>query len=290
MNGERIPRMTDPSANSIDYLVIGHVSNDLTPQGSILGGTVAYAGRTAQALGLRVRAITAAENDIDLSQLEGIEIRQMPSTGSTTFENRYTSEGRVQILHERASDIIQQDVPPGWQNTHIVHLGPIADEVDRTLMESFPGALMCITPQGWLRYWDDDGRVKMMSWDQISDLLPSADAVVISMEDLADDLRSVQAMADRCEILAVTDAARGARVFWNGQQRHVPAPAVEEVDPTGSGDIFAAAFFVRLHQTDDPLEAAHFANYLAAASVTRQGLAGTPTVDEVQGAYQQVTP
>ena len=130
----------------------------------------------------------------------------------------------------------------------------------------------------------------MKGWDQISDMLPNADAVVISMEDLADNLRSAQDMADRCEILAVTDAARGARVFWSGQQRDVPAPAVEEVDPTGSGDIFAAAFFVRLHQTNDPFEAAHFANCLAAASVTRQGLAGTPTMEDIQDAYLQVTP
>jgi sugar/nucleoside kinase (ribokinase family) len=282
--------MTDPSANIIDYLVIGHVSIDLTPKGSIVGGTVAYAGRTAQALGLRVRVITSAEKGFDLSQLENIEILQMPSTQSTTFENRYTSEGRIQILHGRASDIGTRDVPHGWRSANIVHLGPIAAEVDTTLIESFPGALMCTTPQGWLRQWDDNGRVHMTGWDQISDLLPIADAVVISMEDLADDPKSAQDMAPYCEILAVTDAARGARVFWNGQQRDVPAPVVEEIDPTGSGDIFAAAFFIHLYQTNDPFEAARFANYLAAASVTRQGLASTPTMEDIQDAYRQVTP
>jgi sugar/nucleoside kinase (ribokinase family) len=149
---------------------------------------------------------------------------------------------------------------------------------------------MCITPQGWLRQWDEKGRIHIMGWDQISDLLPTANAVVISMEDLVDDLRSVQDMAHHCEIFAVTDAARGAKVFWNGQQHDMPAPAVEEVDPTGSGDIFAAAFFVRLYQTNDPFEAARFANCLAAASVTRQGLASTPTMEEIQEAYRQVTP
>ena len=282
--------MTDPSANSIDYLVIGHVSNDLTPNGPILGGTVAYAGRTAHALGLRVRAITATDKDIDLSQLENIEIHHMPSTQSTTFENRYTSKGRIQILHGRASDISYKDIPRGWHSADIVHLGPIADEVDTTLIESFPGALMCITPQGWLRRWDEKGRVHLTGWDQISDLLPAADVVVVSMEDLAEDPQSAQDMAPCCKILAVTDAARGANVFWSGEERHIPAPEVEEVDPTGSGDIFAAAFFVRLYQTDDPWEAARFANYLAAASVTRRGMDSTPTMDEIQAAYQLVTP
>ena len=282
--------MTDPSANSTDYLVIGHVSNDLTPQGLILGGTVAYAGRTAQALGLRVRAITSAEKGFDFNQLENIEILHMPSTQSTTFENRYTSEGRVQILHGRASVISTKDVPRGWRSANIVHLGPIADEVDTTLVKSFPDALLCITPQGWLRHWDGEGRVRMAGWDQISGLLPTANAVVISMEDLANDLQSAQDMADRCEILAVTDAAKGVRVFRNGQHRDVPAPMVEEVDPTGSGDVFAAAFFVHLYQTNDPFEAARFANVLAAASVTRQGLASTPTREDIQDTNRQVTP
>ena len=44
----------------VDYLVIGHVAHDLTPQGPRLGGTVAYSALTAQALGLRVGIVTAA--------------------------------------------------------------------------------------------------------------------------------------------------------------------------------------------------------------------------------------
>ncbi|KPK88552.1 MAG: hypothetical protein AMJ88_18850 [Anaerolineae bacterium SM23_ 63] len=81
--------MTDPSANIIDYLVIGHVSNDLTPNGPILGGTVAYAGRTAQALGMKVRVITSAEEGFDLNPLENMEVLQLPSRRTTTYENRY---------------------------------------------------------------------------------------------------------------------------------------------------------------------------------------------------------
>jgi sugar/nucleoside kinase (ribokinase family) len=281
--------MTDPSADVVHYLVIGHVSNDLTPNGPILGGTVAYAGRTALALGSRVSAITSAGEDIDLSELDNINILQLTSERSTIFENRYTADGREQILHARASHISSEAVPPGLNEANIVHLGPIANEVDPTLIELFPGALKGMTPQGWLRRWDERGRVRLTRWDQIRDLLPTANAVVISMEDLADDPKSAQDMALHCEILAVTDAARGARIFWNGEQRDIPAPAVEEVDPTGSGDIFAAAFFVRLYQTGDPWESARFANYLAAASVTRRGLAGTPTKEDVQVAYLQVT-
>jgi sugar/nucleoside kinase (ribokinase family) len=65
---------------------------------------------------------------------------------------------------------------------------------------------------------------------------------------------------------------------------------VAEIDPTGSGDIFAAGFLVRLHQTKDPWEAARFANVLASASVTRRGIASTPLPDEIQSALEQVSP
>ena len=38
----------------VDYLIIGHITLDLTPDGPRLGGTVTYSALMAQALGLRV--------------------------------------------------------------------------------------------------------------------------------------------------------------------------------------------------------------------------------------------
>jgi sugar/nucleoside kinase (ribokinase family) len=60
------------------------------------------------------------------------------------------------------------------------------------------------------------------------------------------------------------------------------------VDATGAGDIFAAAFFVRLNQTRDPWEAARFATCLAAQSVTRVGLNGIPTREEIESCLMEV--
>ena len=282
--------MTDPTTNPIDYLVIGHVAKDLTPEGPVLGGTVAYAGRTAHALGLRVGIVTSAGKDIDLSPLDDLEMTCLPAEHTTTFENRYTPEGREQTIHGRASAIGPEDIPPKWQAADIVHLGPIAAEVDPSLIDRFPDALIGITPQGWLRKWNQDGRISPRKWDQLIDILPVADAVVLSVEDLVGDLQAAQEIAAYCDILAVTNSAHGANIFWKRQERHIPAPAVVEVDPTGSGDVFAAAFFVHLSQTEDPWEAARFANHLAAVSVTRHGTAATPTIDEVQVARYQVNP
>ena len=60
------------------------------------------------------------------------------------------------------------------------------------------------------------------------------------------------------------------------------------LDPTGAGDVYAAAFFVRLRETRDPYEAGRFATQLAAVSVTRPGLAGAPTPAEAAAARTEV--
>jgi fructokinase len=57
---------------------------------------------------------------------------------------------------------------------------------------------------------------------------------------------------------------------------HVPAPAVEEVDPTGAGDTFAAAFVAAYRAGADPVEAARRACALAALSVTVLGAMQAP--------------
>jgi sugar/nucleoside kinase (ribokinase family) len=83
-------------------------------------------------------------------------------------------------------------------------------------------------------------------------------------------------------VLVATQGRDGCTVYAAGQRKQVPAPTTPEVDPTGAGDIFAAAFFTRLSVSCDPMAAAQFANCLAARSVTRRGLAGVPTPQEVK--------
>ncbi len=280
--------MVGLTSNTIDYLAIGHVAKDLTPEGPVTGGTVAYAGRTANALGLCVGIVTSTGADLDMGSLNHLNVKCLPAEKSTTFENNITTEGRQQILHAEARVISANDIPPHWHTAAVVHLGPIAAEVDPGIIDRFPGALVGITPQGWLRRWDERGNISLIKWQRIKDLLPPASAIVLSLEDLKNDLQAAREMATYCNILAVTVSASGALVFWKGEERKIRAPRVEEVDATGAGDIFAAAFFVRLHQTKDPWESARFANLLAAASVTRQGLASTPTDNEVQAAQVEV--
>ena len=70
----------------IDYLVLGHVTQDITPAGLMLGGTVTYAALTAQALGCKAGIVTSARADLDLEPLNGIPVHLIPAEFSTTFK------------------------------------------------------------------------------------------------------------------------------------------------------------------------------------------------------------
>lgn len=274
----------------VEYLVIGHVAEDLTPSGTQLGGTVSYAALTARALGMSVGIVTSVGEDAPLKVLKGIQIVNIPTKRSTVFENVYTEHGRRQTLHHQAALIEFKHIPQAWRNAPIVHLAPIAQEFDGSLAGRFPTSLVGVTPQGWMRGWDENGKVFATAWENSKQVLGRVGGVVMSIEDIARDLELVESMAHQTRVLCLTEGESGSVLHWNGDRRRFRAPVVKEVDATGAGDIFAAAFFVRLHQTRDPWEAARFATNLAAYSVTRVGLGGIPTREEIESCLMEVLP
>ena len=211
-----------------------------------------------------------------------------PAEHSTAFENRYLNGKRTQYLIHQAPTLDYYHIPEPWRNASIVHLGPVAGEVEPGIVRSFPDALVCVTPQGWLRGWDADGRVFPAEWPEASFVLSHTGACVMSLEDVGGDEGRIDELASSCRVLAVTEGNNGSRLYWNGDVRRFPAPRMDELDPTGAGDIFAAAFFGRLFTTRDPWEAARFATLLSAVSVTRPGLEGVPTPEEIQSCLVEV--
>ncbi len=270
---------------SIDYLLVGHICKDLWPDGYGVGGTAAYSALTARNLGQCVAIVTSAARDFDFrSSLDGVLISAQDSPATTTFENLYSPGARQQFLRDVASRIRADAIPLVWRQADIVHLGPLAQEVDESLAEFFvdanPNVLLATTPQGWMRQWDATGRVGPKRWDE-SALSASVRVVILSKEDIGDDESRFEACARRFEVAIMTDGHHGATAAWRGEMRHFPAYPAVEVDPTGAGDVFAAAFLVALKETGDPWRAACFANCAGAASVTRSGLASIPTPAEL---------
>ena len=273
--------------SSMRYLTIGHICQDILPAGLVFGGAATYASRAASALGCQVQVFTSTAPDLDVRPaLPQAEIIRYPADRTTTFENVYTSDGRRQTLHAVAERLTPDRFPASLQ-ADIVHLAPIAQEVDLSWLDRFPGALLGATVQGWLRQWDAQGHISPIEWAAADEVLAKANAVVCSIEDVGFDEAVVTRWASNARLLIVTRGAEGCTIYQAGAAQHVPTRPQPLFDTTGAGDIFAASFFVRLRQTGDPLLAARFANCIAGHSITRRGLDSVPLPAEIDDCLAQ---
>ena len=281
----------------LDFLTIGHVTRDLHPDGTFsLGGTVTFAALTAYRLGLVTGIVTRADAEMNAALsalLPSIALHVAPSPQTTTFANQYYDGFRTQYLHARAAPFQSKDVPPAWRNAPIVLLGPLAQEMSPEFVALFPhrpGVILAATPQGWLRRWDADGRVWPTPWSAADRVLPLLDALILSHDDLLPFADGSRAEADailtqwsrQVPLLVATDGQHGATLFRQGSIQHFPAYPAHEVDPTGAGDVFAAAFLTSLYQHGEPERAVDFANCVASFSIEQAGTQSIPTMEMVE--------
>lgn len=287
-------------ASPVDLFIIGHVTRDLIDPNSqteyLLGGTVSFAAITALRLGRRPTILTSAAGDVDLSELPPeVELYVLPSQQTTTFANVYTEQGRIQYCYAQASPIRAENVPTAMRQPSVVLLGPLVGEVDADVAAVFhEQTLVAAVPQGWMRRWDDTGRVFSKPWENESTILPHLDVLVLSQEDIDNDLSRLDAAFAQVPLVVLTEYRDGSTIYQRQpgggvESIKIPPRPAREVDPTGAGDVFATAFLLRLQETNDPVQAARFANVTASFGVEGEGIAGIPTRERVL-AYMEEFP
>lgn len=272
---------------AIEYLVLGHVTVDrLDDKRVAMGGTATYAAVTARNMGARVGVHTSASYEPGLiDTLGGVLVARIPAEYTSCFVNDYSSGKRVQTIESVAEKLTYEQILPEWRNPPVVHLGPLCQEIDTNLVERFPRSLVGVTPQGWMREWDETGLVRAVDWADAERVLRKAHVVVISEDDVAD--RSIiEDWASRARMLVVTLGERGCDVYRRGGAEAFHSPAftpASEVDPTGAGDVFAAAFLWHLHNSGgDWKTAADWANCVASFVVEKRGVSGVPKLADVE--------
>jgi len=273
--------LPDPLKNSVDYLVIGHLTRDIDEQGEQLGGSAAYAALTAAAFGLKVGIVTNSGTDINLKMLENVPIANNQTSETTTFESWLENGKRKLKVHQLAAPIQIHNIPVAWMDSQIVHLAPVLGEVSPNMARQFEASSLGLTPQGWLRELDEHGNVQFCEWPEADFVLQQSMAAVISEEDLLGHTSLLNSLATSVPILANTQGKSGAEIFQYGEKLELAGISSNEIDSTGAGDIFASAFFIRLHFGDSIEEAGRVANLVASKSVERRGLLGVPTADEI---------
>jgi hypothetical protein len=285
----------------VDLLVVGHVTRDLLPAGDWrAGGAALYASVTAQRMGLRVGVVTSAPPDLraHVAQILGdaVTLAVVESETATTYENRYTPAGRVQFLRSVAQPLTLADIPLAWRTCDVALLAPVAGELAPALAGELRPRIRGAAPQGWLRQWGADGRVRPRQFSAAElDALGALAALILSREDLTGPdahpeaqtaaERTLRDWARRLPLLAVTCGAAGAELWRGGVVERFHGYPAREVDPTGAGDVFATAFLCALAASGDAASALDQANRVAALSVEGDGSSAIPTPAQVAARY-----
>jgi sugar/nucleoside kinase (ribokinase family) len=284
-----------------DYTTVGHVSVDVMPGGARrAGGSAFYSALQAARLGLRSLIITQgveAEIKSLLAPYRAeLELQILPASETTTLQSTGDRAPRAQRLLAwagRMEEGIEID-------SSIVHLAPIARETPRQWSGS--ADFIGLTPQGLVRAWAGASReIRLVPLAPA--LLPERwDAAVISETEresctglipdtpsrraasrgpaAADGEAGPTAAGDEARpavrsrgVVAVTAAAAPTSIHMpDGELARVRVPVIEDFcDDVGAGDVFAAAFFVALHEGRPARAAAAFANAAAAVRIAGTG-------------------
>jgi sugar/nucleoside kinase (ribokinase family) len=276
------------------YLVIGQIVCDIQPDGSgVLGGTALYSALTAARLGWRVGVLTRGRygeriNGVDVPSLEPfsdeLTIITQEAETPTFFVNEYHGGRRTQTIRNWAGPIDLHGLPPHWANAKVIHLGPVAREIDPHQAMSLTPDFLGITPQGWMREWpmERGGRVHHVPLRLPPELLARTDAIVVSDEEIALARPVVEWVGDR-RIGVVTLGENGCNLIYAGHRAELPGYPVKTVDLTGAGDVFAAAFFAKASdRTVSPVTAGRYANLVAALSLRAVGPGAVPSIEEIE--------
>jgi len=102
--------------------------------------------------------------------------------------------------------------------------------------------------------------------------LPS-ETEAATMTGIEDEDRACRHLLDAgIELVVRKQGTNGCTLYQSGEKEvHIPGFVVEEVDPTGAGDSFAAGFLFGLLQGWPPPKCGRFANATGALAVTRLG-------------------
>jgi sugar/nucleoside kinase (ribokinase family) len=276
--------------SDFEYVTVGHVTVDvLEPDGLRRpGGGAFYSALQAARLGLRTLIVTkGAQRELEgllAPYREELDVEILPAEQTTTLATWGMGAQRRQQVLAWAGAMSE----PIEVDTSILHLAAVARETPGSWRgrADFVG----ITPQGWTRAWDERGEISHVALDP--EALPEhVDALAISeverawCEELiaspakrAGHMEPLAQAGDRspaggARVMAVTaGSAPTTIVLADGSETKIAVPArVRPREDLGAGDVFAAAFFVALHEGRSPADAAAYGNAAATVRIAGEG-------------------
>lgn len=274
-----------PQFVAVGHVTLDHIGEDVRP-----GGTALYAGLTAHRLGCSVGLVTSFGPDFPRNVFPPkIEVAHVPAPQTTVFRHETARDGRRLTLLSRAADLEIGHLPPSFKAADLALLCPDANEVDPYFAAEFSEGAVGAAAQGWLRARGAGGAISPARWEDAPPVLPHVQALFLSEEDLGPFAEEIVEWFQQIPLGVITLGSRGAHLFVSGERYFIEAEPADEVDATGAGDVFAAAFLIDYQRHGNPWEAAQFAACAAALSVEGIGVAAIPSraaVEERLAAYR----
>ena len=294
-------------------LHVGNVAKDIVPddpRGWRLGGGVSFAALTSARLGLRSAAIIGVDRvtrharELDLLRDAGVAIQLVEVSQSPSFDNAEGPAGRRQVCLAPGVPLPVVPIPTSWAAAPVWLVVPVAAETGPAWAAAVPPtARLALAWQGLLRILVAEtptGRTAPIE----TPLVRRADFISVSRHDLLpgtrlDDLTAL--LRADTELLVTEGIAGGllARATEDGPPRTARYRALpaRQVDPTGAGDVFMAAYVAAsivnqaTPEQDWPVETVvRWAAATSAMAVEGLGLEGIPTRPELLAWLERESP
>lgn len=190
------------------------------------------------------------------------------------------------LRHSAAAQLSPQDATPELlENVGWLHVTGSSLSVSESMRQAVFTAVGRAKAHGAVVSFDPNLRPELLreiGLDELCGPVLDAAAVVLPsgaeaevLTGLSDPAAACRKLLERAEVVLLKRGAAGCTLFTEpssgGLEQPVPSLPVQETDPTGAGDCFAAGFAVATLSGLSLPDAARFANAVGALSVTAFG-------------------
>jgi sugar/nucleoside kinase (ribokinase family) len=225
-------------------------------------------------------------------QSDGVDVTHLRTAeGWTTgiaFVAYHTDGAREFIFHfaQSAAALLEpDDVDPEYlKGCKLLHISGSALSFSEASRDACYKAVEMVHSSGGRISFDPNLRVELLSpsearvmcqpvLDIASIIFPGGEEAMLltGVPDPEDACRALLASTETIEAVALKLGTVGSKVFTQAGDELVPSIKVDEVDPTGAGDAYAAGFTIAYLEGKSWRECARFANVVGAMAVTRFG-------------------
>jgi sugar/nucleoside kinase (ribokinase family) len=246
--------------------LVGSVSLDLVAGAPPRpGGAVYYAAEALRLLG-RPASIVAKCAPADRARFEGLDAVWRPAAVTSAFSFSYEGDVRQMAVEAVGDPWRPDDVEAVLDGVAWVHAGGLlrSDFPAETLAALGRGRSLSLAGHSLVRVAETGPLRLDPRFDPRA--LEHVDILFLSEEEAAVLPLGRLGVAE----IVVTLGSRGSRLHAAGQESRIEIEAVEDADPTGAGDMFAAGYLAARSDGAEPVEAARRASELVSDALGRR--------------------